>query len=344
MHSTPGRRTAGRFLAIAVVTASTLALPQTSAFAADPASCGNWWPHDGTLSGRHIPSNPSKTFNEFVLRTTFTFTPQEIDALRCTGSRSLEVDVETFGGMDGGLKGMDSNLPGAYIDTEAEDSKGPDGDRSRTLTIGSQRAADLVPNVEYHAELTLTEFGIKDNKNYAELYLNFQRGHWASSIPERGFCTLHGGGPANCIFRDPPDQLMASELGTPPRIEFSSYPVLASASWGNYRRTELRPGDRINSGDQIYSPDGHNRLVMQADGNLVEYDSDGDTLWASETSVPESILIAQADGNLVVVAPGNRPVWSSGVRSDDVVYQLQNDRNFVGYTTGHQAVWETATA
>ena len=243
--------------------------------------------------------------------------------------------------MNGGLKSMDSNLPGAYIDTEDEDSKGSDGDRSRTLTIGSQNAADLMPNVEYHAELTLTEFGIKDDKNYAELYLNFQRGHWASSIAEKGYCALKGG-PANCIFQDKPDKLMADELGTPPRIEFDSYPVLASASWGSYQRTELRPGDRINSGDQIYSTDEQNRLVMQANGNLVEYSS-GDSVWESATSVPESILVAQPDGNLVIIAPGNRPVWSSGVHSGGVVYQLQNDRNFVGYASGHRAIWETAT-
>ena len=177
--------------------------------------------------------------------------------------------------MNGGRREWDSNLPGAYLDTEEFDSK-----KSRVLTIGSQHAAEIQPDTEYYTELRLSEFGIKDGKNYAELYPNFQRGHWASNPFEKGFCGIKGG-PENCIFEDK-SQLMVSTLGTPPRVEFATYPVLASGAWGSYRRTELSPGDRINSGDQLYSPNGVNRLVMQADGDLVEHAGD-QVVWRSET-------------------------------------------------------------
>ena len=73
MQDTRRRRAASRFLTVTLVAASALALAQTPAVAADAAACGEWWPEGGTISGRHIPSNPEKTYGEFVLRTTFTF-------------------------------------------------------------------------------------------------------------------------------------------------------------------------------------------------------------------------------------------------------------------------------
>lgn len=294
------------------------------------------------VSGRFLPPSSDRTFSQFVLRTTFNFTQDEVDALRCTKAKSLEVDVVTYSGIKGGLRGWDSNLPDSYLDTEAFDAE-----KSRVLTVGTQSAKMIEPNKEYFTEITLTELGIDAGKGYAELYLNFQRGHWThiSNLKERVSCDGHGASdPAWCIFPDE-SKLMKNDSGSVPRISFdNNYPVLDSATWGRHRRTELRPGDRINSGDRIYSPNGLNTLVTQPDGNLVEYIPGGQVAWSSGTSVPESILITQSDGNLVIIAPGNRPVWQTGTLQAETVFQLQDDRNFVAYAPGHVAIWSNNAA
>ncbi|MEL6982986.1 MAG: lectin, partial [Actinomycetota bacterium] len=70
----------------------------------------------------------------------------------------------------------------------------------------------------------------------------------------------------------------------------------------------LSAGETLRSGDEIHSPNGRYRLVMQTDSNLVLYD--GDTaLWASNTvGARGARLVVQHDSN-VVVYRGNQPLW-----------------------------------
>jgi len=107
---------------------------------------------------------------------------------------------------------------------------------------------------------------------------------------------------------------------------------------------QLQPGQRLNSGWQIQSPDRNYRMVMQSDGNLVLYT--GNTAkWASGTSVANSDLEMQSDGNLVIYAPGHAAVWASNTagKNGSVLFG-QNDGNFVLYAPGNVAVWSTNTA
>src|SRR5439155_1051750 len=68
----------------------------------------------------------------------------------------------------------------------------------------------------------------------------------------------------------------------------------------------LSPGQSVVSAHQQY------RLVMQSDGNLVQY-GNGAALWSSLTyGHPGASAKLQPDGNLVVYAPGNRALWSTG--------------------------------
>ncbi|MEW2119940.1 hypothetical protein AB0945_33110 [Streptomyces sp. NPDC005474] len=288
------------------------------------------------MTAQYTGSSAGHTFKEFVVRTAFTFSSSDIAALRCTKSRSLEVDAVTYGGVKGGYRSFRSNLPNAYLDTEFDDH-GP----GRTLTVGTSSAAALEPNREYVTELHLSE--ISTPQNYAEVYLDFQRGHWArvSSPIETASCTGHGGhDPAWCIFADE-TTLMASKMGGPVRVPFPTGATASlTAHWGR-----LLPGQRLNPGDRLASPNGLNVLIMQTDGNLVEYIPGGRSVWATGTRTANSVLFMQGDGNLVVVAPGNRPVWASGTggRTGSVL-ELQDDRNLVVYAPGHVAVWANNVA
>lgn len=96
--------------------------------------------------------------------------------------------------------------------------------------------------------------------------------------------------------------------------------------------TSLRPGHVLLSADRRY------RLVLQSDGNLVQYDAAGRPLFATMTfGGADSEFVAQTDGNLVVY-DGGRPVWQSGTaerlpETSLVAFQLvlQTDGNLVQY-------------
>jgi len=72
----------------------------------------------------------------------------------------------------------------------------------------------------------------------------------------------------------------------------------------------LVDGALLNSNEGITSPNGEFSLVMQGDGNLVEYD--GTTAaWSSGTSTAGSLVVMQTDGNLVIYS-GSVYKWQSG--------------------------------
>ncbi|MCL9759369.1 hypothetical protein [Frankia sp. AiPa1] len=107
----------------------------------------------------------------------------------------------------------------------------------------------------------------------------------------------------------------------------------------------LGAGQRLTAGDRLTSPNGKYYLLMQADGNLTEYDN-GRPVWASNTGGhPGSDFEAQADGNFVVYAPGHVAIWASGTdHHPDSVFKVQDDRNLAIYAPGNVAVWASNTA
>ena len=108
--------------------------------------------------------------------------------------------------------------------------------------------------------------------------------------------------------------------------------------------SHLDPGESLVANQRLVSPNGQFVLVMQQDGNAVGYAPGNRAIWATGTSIPNSVLSMQADGNLVVVAPGNRPVWASGTDGNPGAdLQLQDDSNAVVYAPGHVAKWATGS-
>ena len=95
----------------------------------------------------------------------------------------------------------------------------------------------------------------------------------------------------------------------------------------------------LNPGQGRYSPNGAYWLVMQTDGNLVEYGG-GRARWASNTLVPGSRVVLQADGNFVVYTPQNRPVWASGTVGQPGAWAaVHNDGRLAVYRTNGTAAW-----
>lgn len=102
----------------------------------------------------------------------------------------------------------------------------------------------------------------------------------------------------------------------------------------------LVAGDSLAPGATLWSPDGHYRLVMQGDGNLVEYVG-GRPLWYSHTSGhPNTVLEMQSDGNLVLYDATHTAIWSAKTWGHPGAYmELRNDANIVVTGSGKTGFW-----
>ncbi len=120
------------------------------------------------------------------------------------------------------------------------------------------------------------------------------------------------------------------ELGEPPNCQAPPSPDKGSI---------LHAGEELTAGQYLESSDGHYRLVMQSDGNLVLY-QEGNALWSSETGGnPGSYAIMEGEGNLVVY-DGTTAKWNSSTWGFPGAYlSLQSEGNLVLYQDGHP-LWD----
>ena len=112
----------------------------------------------------------------------------------------------------------------------------------------------------------------------------------------------------------------------------------------NSSSTILLPGQKLQPNQEIETANHGLVLVMQGDGNLVEYTNTGDVVWDSGTqNNPGAYLALQTDGNLVIYSASNVPLWDSGTQNNPGAYlALQTDGNLVIYDHGtNNPVWAT---
>jgi hypothetical protein len=123
---------------------------------------------------------------------------------------------------------------------------------------------------------------------------------------------------------------------------FSASPSAQGVADPN-RGSILFGGETLAAGQYLLSGDGHYRLFMQGDGNLVEYVG-GRALWASDTAGdPGGYLAMQGDGNLVLYSAANQPLWSSSTAGHPGArLALQSDANLVIYSSVDAALWSNS--
>lgn len=102
----------------------------------------------------------------------------------------------------------------------------------------------------------------------------------------------------------------------------------------------ILPGQGLMANQSISSTDGRFTLLMQTDGNLVEY-ANGVAMWSSNTN-NGSQAVMQSDGNLVMYSNSSCPVWQSATGGGSSVLTVQNDGNIVVYNNT-RAVWQSGT-
>ena len=128
--------------------------------------------------------------------------------------------------------------------------------------------------------------------------------------------------------------LAGAAAATPPTaVAANPTPVTA--------RDTLEAPQTMHAPSMLQSSNGAYRMVMQTDGNLVEYTSANQALWASWTQGrPGAWLAMQGDGNLVIYSAADRPLWASGTQGHPGAWlAMQNDGNLVVYSAADRPLW-----
>jgi hypothetical protein len=138
-----------------------------------------------------------------------------------------------------------------------------------------------------------------------------------------------------------PDTQAITFTSTPPLNPVPSPNIIDATS------PPLTAGQELTVNEQLTAANNDYRLVMQGDGNLVEYNSANRALWNSGTEGTGSNNYAalQSDGNFVVYTSAGKAVWSSktaGTGAGDAMF-VQGDGNVVLYSASGAALWNTGT-
>jgi len=125
--------------------------------------------------------------------------------------------------------------------------------------------------------------------------------------------------------------------GSPNRLLFT----LGAAPPPPPGQDTLLRGQSLQVNQFLRSQNGLYTLIMQGDGNLVEYNQFGQPLWHSSTHGTGAVVaVLQFDGNFVIYTAAGVPVWHTGTwgtAADRLV--VQDDTNIVLYGPGGQVFW-----
>ena len=109
--------------------------------------------------------------------------------------------------------------------------------------------------------------------------------------------------------------------------------------WATCGGTQIGVNGSLESSTKMVA--GSYTLVMQSDGNLVEYNSSGGVVWASGTNGKGAVqLILQSDGNLVLYNQSRGAVWTTGTNGQAPGWLiLGSDGNLKLFNASGAQVW-----
>jgi len=193
---------------------------------------------------------------------------------------------------------------------------------------GSSSNANEAWCVFPYANIAVTLFG---NKYFA--------GGWpAGQLPLDGF-RWYDWNPTT-IASPPPPPVSSYSPSQPPLLPLPSGP-------GNiYAGTDhLSTNGVLYPNRYIMSGDGRFLLILQGDGNLVEYGLGYQVIWSSGTSgTTPGYAMLQNDGNFVVYNATGTAVWQTSTGGSGATsLNLQADGNLVLYNSTWVAKWTTNT-
>ncbi|MCW2527528.1 MAG: D-mannose binding lectin [Pseudonocardiales bacterium] len=110
--------------------------------------------------------------------------------------------------------------------------------------------------------------------------------------------------------------------------------------------SSLTRGTRLASSQRLVSANGTYQLIMQTDGNLVQYGPDGVRWQTGTQGYNGATLVMQTDGNVVLAAASGQPLWNTGTFGANAAsrFTLQDDGNQVAYNSAGAAVYSAGTS
>jgi len=120
--------------------------------------------------------------------------------------------------------------------------------------------------------------------------------------------------------------------------------VVSPVAAPNNQNTGLSAGQSLNVGKYLLSPDTQSTLNLLSNGNLALYNN-FKPYWANNINTSNaSFVVMQGDGNLVEYDKSGNPLWSSNTTGSGNHLDLQTDGNLVIYSSGGQPLWFTSTS
>ncbi|XXQ38938.1 Bulb-type lectin domain-containing protein [Plasmodiophora brassicae] len=154
------------------------------------------------------------------------------------------------------------------------------------------------------------------------------------------------------IYDSAKKPIWATKTNTFGSTDPSTIPVPASTGPSPYPSV-LNAGGTLSGGQSLISPNERVRLDMQRDGNLVLYAPTlvAKPLWATNHGEKASegpfLLRMQDDGNLVIYEAQGKSIWATGTDHKGVSPHrlvVQDDGNLVVYDSRNTTVWASNTA
>jgi subtilisin family serine protease len=133
-----------------------------------------------------------------------------------------------------------------------------------------------------------------------------------------------------------PNKVINPGAGSPNRLLFTGAETPQPPAADTLLRGQsLQAGQFLRSQNNLYT------VIMQTDGNLVQYNQSGQALWHTNTYGTGAVVaVMQTDGNFVIYRANGTPVWHTnthGTAADRFV--VQNDSNVVIYGPSGQVFW-----
>ena len=170
----------------------------------------------------------------------------------------------------------------------------------------------------------------------------------AVGVPAAGAAAAPTG--ADAAMHPSPDRLHAGRADPAPDPAAAVSSDVAEEAEGDPAGSTMMPGDSLSPGESITSPNGRYQLILQHDGNLVLYDSDGPVpLWDSRTvGRSDRTLIMQADGNLVLYELPVTPydaLWHSRTHGRPGAFlTVRDDGTMTIGDSGGSVLWTAGTS
>lgn len=233
----------------------------------------------------------------------------------------------------GSLSGTPTTRGSWHPTFTAKDSAGKSATTSIALSITANAITGSTPSISGNARVGQVLTAIPGAWSPASVSLSYR---WLSSG-----APIAGANAATVTLGIAQAGTVITVAVTGTKSGYSAVTKASAPSAAVMGPPQLNPDETLHPGQFLQSPNGTYRLLMQADGNLVELDGGGGAVWASGTT-GNNFLAQQPDGNLVIYRSTGGAIWATNTNvGGPATTVMQDDGNLVVWQ-GSTPLWTRA--